>query len=145
MDEANYEEFKIQNYLINKQFNSKEQNLLYSLRSRCYDSKNNFRNMNKHNLKCIFGCNSIEDQRHTFMICQEIRSKINVPSIKYENIFGNIEEQKAVINIFSQIDDTRREMQDKLLLPGDAINARTRAHCNELCRRAICRGAKNLN
>ena len=67
--------------------------------------------MNKLNLKCIFGCNSIEDQRHTFMICQEKRSKLNIPNIKYENIFGNMEEQKAVIEIFSQIDDTRREMK----------------------------------
>ena len=54
LDEVNYEEFKTQNYLTNKQFNSKERNLLYSLRSRCYDSKNNFRKMNKHNLKYIF-------------------------------------------------------------------------------------------
>ena len=32
-----------------------------------------------------------------------------------------MEDQKAVIKLFSQIDDARREMQDKLL-PGDAMH-----------------------
>ena len=52
-----------------------------------------------------------------------------------------------VRNIFPQIDDTRRDMPDMLLI-GDAVNARTRAHlvhCNKLCHGAICRGVKNLN
>jgi hypothetical protein len=37
-----YEAFAIQSYLKSKNFNSQERSLLYSLRSRMYDAKNNF-------------------------------------------------------------------------------------------------------
>jgi hypothetical protein len=119
LNEIEYKEFGIQNYLINSQFNNKEQNLLYTLRSRCYDSKNNFKKMNKHNIKCIFGCNSLEDQRHTFIICQKIKSQMTGPDIRYENIFGNISEQKEVVEIFLKIDETRTRMKHNLLPGGE--------------------------
>ena len=127
LDEIEYNELKIQKYLISDEFNNKERNLLYSLRSRCHSSKTNFRKMNKHNLQCTFGCTSIEDQRHIFLICNEIRSQINVRNTQYENIFCDIDQQKEAIEIFLQIEDKRKEMKDKLL-PGDALIARTRAH-----------------
>ena len=127
LDEIVYDELKIQKYLVSDKFTVKERNLLYSLRSRCHNSKNNFRKMNKNNLQCTFGCTSIEDQRHTFLICKEIRSQVNVGNTQYENIFCDIDRQKEAIQIFIQIEDKRNQMKDKLL-PGVASIARTRAH-----------------
>ena len=61
LDGVKYDELKIQPYLINTQFNKKERELLYSLRSKCHKSKFNFKKMNRNNLFCSFGCLKIED------------------------------------------------------------------------------------
>ena len=114
LNEVNYTELKIQKYLTSNKFSNEERNLLYSLRSRCHDSKNNFRKMNKHNLRCIFGCTSLEDQRHTFIICQKIRCQLNLKDTRYENIFSDIDKQKEAIEIFLRINDKRKEEKDKL-------------------------------
>ena len=62
-----YEQLELQPYLKSKQFSGKERKLLTLLRSRCHPAKNNFKKMYQHNIKCNFGCNEDEDQKHTFM------------------------------------------------------------------------------
>ena len=65
---------------------------------------------------------------------------MTVPHIRYENIFGNISQQKQVVEIFLKIDEKRTRMRESLL-PGGELIARTRAHLftfNGLCRREIC-------
>ena len=62
LETLQYTELKIQPYLKEKTTTNKEKNLLYSLRSRSHEAKINFRNMNKHDLKCRFGCNTNESQ-----------------------------------------------------------------------------------
>ena len=44
LDQVEYKELKMQDYLGSRLFNIKEKKLLYLLRSRCYDVKSNFKN-----------------------------------------------------------------------------------------------------
>ena len=44
---------------------------------------------------------------------------------KYDNIFGNITQQKQVISIFIQIENTRKDMKEKLLPGGGEAADRT--------------------
>lgn len=124
MNNLKYEHFKIQDYLISSQFTSEEKNLLFSLRSSCYPAKNNFRNMNKGNLKCNLNCDAIETQIHIFEHCEPVRSKLNLTETpKLNSIYGSLSDQKSAVEVFLKIDKMRRHMV-KNLLPGED-NART--------------------
>ena len=88
-----YKAFAIQSYLKSKNFNCQERNLLYSLRSRMYDAKNNFRKLHLNNLKCYHGCNADEDQRHIFEQCEVLKS--NTVQKLYDLIFEDVDQKKA--------------------------------------------------
>ena len=124
MSNLTYEQFVIQDYLTSTQFNSEEKKLLFSLRSNCYPAKNNFKNMNKGNLKCIMNCDAIETQIHIFEHCEPVLSRLNLTETPTLNsIYGSPSEQKSAVEIFLKIDKMRRHMI-KNLLPGED-NART--------------------
>ena len=79
------------------------------LRSKCHQAKDNFRKMNKNNLKCSLGCNSIETQNHIFEECPVIINHIKLNNIiQIDKVYGSLEEQKSVIKILIQIEDTRK-------------------------------------
>ena len=65
--------------------------------------------MHKNHLKCVFGCPQNEDQKHAFLYCWPIVSKIeNHHVTQYNNLFGNLQEQVKTIQIFSQIERMRK-------------------------------------
>ena len=107
-----YEAFAIQPYLKSTDFNTEERNLLYSLRSRIYPAKINFRKLHSLNLKCIHGCNKDEDQRHIFEECEVLKSNNNVKL--YDYIFQDIIKQRQAISAFILIEERRN-----LLIKGD--------------------------
>ena len=115
LDCISYPNFQMQPYLTSSHFNNKQRGLLNLLRSHCYNSKLNFRKLHKNNLVCIFGCSSIEDQNHIFTNCQPIRSilKITEP-VKYEYIFGTLNEQQEVLPTLMMIEETRIHLKQHL-------------------------------
>ena len=117
-----YEDFVIQPYLTSKQFNNEERNLLYALRSSCHQAKSNFSRMNKNNLYCSLGCQTIEDQSHIFKNCPFLSNCDKYPPLEY--IFGDVFEQKEALKIFLPIEKRRKQLKDTIP-PGEA--ARTRA------------------
>ena len=118
LNEVEYKSLEIQPYLTNKMFNNEEINLLYSMRSRCHPSKLNFRKFHAKNLKCTFGCDSFEDQKHNFQSCNPILSQMKSKhNGKYEDIFGKVCEQKNAISEFIKIETVRKEMKEQIL-PG---------------------------
>ena len=122
LDSITYPNFQIQPYLTSSFFNNKERELLYLLRSHCYNSKSNFRKLHRNSLECMFGCFNIEDQNHIFTNCQPIKSKLNITqSVNYEYIFGTLNEQQQVISTLMTIEETRVHMKQHLL-PGGACN-----------------------
>ena len=119
LDKIQYQELKIQPYLQSKSLNNKDTELIYNLRSNCYQVKMNFKKMHKNNLKCRFGCLTNEDQNHIFSECQEIQSQLNHKgNVNIEYIYQDIDKQLDIIPILTHIDQVRWKLQDKLL-PGD--------------------------
>ena len=80
-----YKSLGIQQYMISEQFSLKQIKLLYSLRSKCYPAKLNFKKMNKGDLKCTLLCSQEETQDHIFETCPAIRQKLDFSSsqLKY--------------------------------------------------------------
>ena len=50
-----YDKLELKSYLKSQLFTKEERTLLVKLRSKCHDSKSNFRKMNQNNVKCSFG------------------------------------------------------------------------------------------
>ena len=126
LNNLHYEELIIQPYLASSQFSLDEKQLLYSLRSKCYPAKMNFKKLNKGNLGCRFLCDSEETQNHIFDDCGPIRARIrnSFPvHVNLNNIFGSIQDQIEVIKYLSEIDNVRKQMIEDIL-PGGFL-ART--------------------
>ena len=72
--------------------------------------------MNRGDLQCIFKCNESETQSHIFENCQPIRKRLNIKSsLKIDNIYGSMTQQKEAIKIFLQIDNIRKHMKNYIL------------------------------
>ena len=124
MKNLQYDELAIQPYMINGNFTLKQIKLLFSLRSKCYPARLNFRKLNRGNLRCSLGCSEDESQDHIFEKCEPIRVKLKLT--KDSNIgliYGSVREQKEIITLFEQIDDQRKIMISDIL-PGGSV-ART--------------------
>jgi hypothetical protein len=91
LNDVTYSNFKIQPYLITHTLNNKQKELLYNLRSQCYGSKNNLKKMNRNNLQCIFKCQQVEDQIHTFLNCAPVLDNIEGSyTTDYKDICGSL-------------------------------------------------------
>ena len=111
-----YKSFGIQPYLTCERFSLKQIKLLYTLRSKCYSAKMNFKKMNRGSLKCIFLCNEDETQYHIFETCQPIRLKLGISSsMKLDSIYGDITQQLEVIQVFEKVNDMRTIMREEIL------------------------------
>ena len=128
MGHLKYTELAIQPYLINGQFTLNQIKLLFSLRSKCYPAKLNFRKLNRGNLKCVMGCIEDESQSHIFENCEPLRKTLDQhqQNISIEKIYGSVQDQKEAVLIFEQIDKQRRQFINSDILPGGVV-ARTQA------------------
>ena len=61
-----YTKFAIQPYLTSKKLSMEEKKLLFSLRSKCYPAKMNYRKQFKGNTQCSLKCRTNETQDHIF-------------------------------------------------------------------------------
>ena len=90
-----------------------------------FTAKENFKSINKNNMKCSLGCDKIENQEHIFQRCSKLKTE-NSDGTEFSSIFENVDQQKRVIQVFIEIDNARNAIN---LLPGEA-KARTHAsHC----------------
>ena len=111
LENVHYSNLSIQPYMISTEFSLAEKKLLYSLRSKCYQAKLNFKKQNKGNLQCSLGCRSVETQSHIFEECTPIFNIIG-PG-KNENltkIYGTLDDQISIIKILVQIEETRIQL-----------------------------------
>ena len=104
-----YDSLKTQDYLKSQDFNPKERNLLYSLRSRSHPAKLNYRKMNSANLICSLGCQEEEDQIHIFEKC--IFLSTDGEQIRLKDIFENISKQKEAIGKILRIETERLKLK----------------------------------
>ena len=66
-----YEQLSLQEYLKSDMFSKDERKLLVRLRSKCHNSKTNFKMLYKNQTNCVLGCTENEDQEHVFINCEK--------------------------------------------------------------------------
>ena len=122
-----YKEFKMQPYMNTSTFNTQEINMLFSLRSKCYPAKINFKKMHRGDLKCSLKCDVQETQFHIFQECEPIKAKLGISTYpKLEDIYKSSSHQKTAVLVFTKIDLMRKQLIDNIL-PGGLV-ARTPAN-----------------
>ena len=95
-----------QKYLTSKLLNNKMRSLLYNLRSRSVKSiKDNFHKYYKGNVFCPLKCLQVDSQEH-LLCCAKVISVLNddqktlLGRVKYDDIFGSVEDQAMVTGVF---------------------------------------------
>ena len=92
--EGKYDKFQTQPCLKSSQLSNKEKTFIYRLRSKCHQSKMNFKRRFRNNFQCTFGCQTDETQVHTLTLL------VNTPVTEilyHKKIFSNIDDQRDVI------------------------------------------------
>ena len=121
-----YSQFKIQPYLKSHIFTQEMAGLLFSLRSSMTRNiKQNFSSSYQNNLKCKMICNNpdaIDSQCH-LLNCSMLRMLLGeeerkrADSVKYDDIFGSLMEQREAVVIFSRLLEVREAHLEEDSLP----------------------------
>ena len=85
MSSLQYGNLQIQSYLVNKSFHSGDAKLLFSLRTRMANVRNNYKN-GYDNLHCPLCCHNLDTQEH-LPVCDEIHTC--PPDVSYNDIFSD--------------------------------------------------------
>ena len=107
-------------YLVDSRFTKSERELLFKLRSRTVEVKNNFQNANPQSLLCDL-CNLFTCTQEHVLSCPVLTPHckiVNTKSVNHSHIYGNVDQQLVYIKIYSQFWDSR-----KLLIEVDAENS----------------------
>ena len=108
IDKTKVREYKlpIQEYLKTNDLSKEMKIVLFSLRSREYDLKVNYKSMYENNMQCRI-CqkeDSIEDEEHTFFQCESL---IDIGDIdrnhKVDHIFGDLKQQLSVMQHIMEV------------------------------------------
>ena len=125
-----YETLKLQDYLKSPMFSNTDVNTLFALRSRMIKCKVNFKNKYQNsNLKCQFCTSERDDNQEHMLGCKKLgkylkRKTVTKDKIEYQDIFGNVEKQKQITQIFIELLEIRKNLeedQDKRLDPSTAL------------------------
>ena len=124
--EIKYLKFKTQPYLKSHLFTQDMKGLLFSLRSSMTRNiKQIFSSLYKPNLQCKINCedsNAVDSQPHLLQ-CKELAKLLSVEEnssikgVKYEDIFGSLEEHKEVVVVMARLLEVREEQLEKEILP----------------------------
>ena len=97
------ESFKMQQYMVSDELTLDEKRLLFRFRTQTYDCKANYK-WNYQDTKCSF-CD-LEDSQEHLLHCSQF-SDLKLERIKYEHIFGPIQEQLKIVKVLTHIDQKR--------------------------------------
>ena len=108
MDKTINRQYKIplQKYLKTNELSTERKKILFSLRSREYDLKVNYKSMYENNMQCRV-CkdkDSIEDEIHTFFQCELLveKGKLDI-NHKVEHIFGDLKQQISIMHHITEV------------------------------------------
>ena len=103
-----YQTFRMKEYMNSHLLTNQELSLLFSLWSRTVRSvKSNF----GIKLNCSIGCLMIEIQEH-WLLCTQINANRNT-HIDYRYIYGSLEQQIKIVQLFSLLEEEREELTDE--------------------------------
>ena len=109
-----YTKLETQPYLKTANITNKEAEIITALRSHTLRGiRNNFHTLYKDNQQCPLCQTTLDTQEHCLK-CPKIFEKIPTLSnhIKYEQIYGNITEQREIAQLYIQIMNKRTEIID---------------------------------
>ena len=108
--------YKLQDYLKTEKLTTKQKKLLFSLRTRSIDVKNNYKNKYKFNMRCQI-CedeNSVDSEEHYLKctkILENIDDNIDILNARHGDIFSkNIDEQISITKIFQTVFKIRQKL-----------------------------------
>ena len=110
LDNINNSELECQAYFFDERLNPKEIQLLFSLRTRMFDCKSNFKNQYQNDLWCKL-CDIFVDCQSHVLQCPVLRGCVpelrKNQSIKYEDIFLGIDFQVRAIKLLVKVIECR--------------------------------------
>ena len=101
----------MQNYLKSNILSVDEKQFAFNLRCRNFMVKSNFKTQYEDDMKCRICLeeDSYEDEEHTFFLCSVLLKDHSTDAeIKFEHLYGDLEEQIRAIKYFKQIADKRQ-------------------------------------
>ena len=111
-------DYKAQDYLISNKVTNKISKLVFNLRSKCVkDFKRNFPNQYSTN-SCPL-CGKHEDTQQLALTCEVVTQEImksELEPVEYNNLFGSIEDQVKVAQVFLKI----IKLRENAVTPGAA-------------------------
>ena len=116
MASLNYSDLKTQEYLVNKSFHSGDAKLLFSLRTRMVNVRNNYKNR-QGDLRCPLCEQDVDTQEH-LLACEKIHQ--SEPGVSYDAIFEDDRED---------IRETFDVLKNSLTLREDMLRAADEEAC----------------
>ena len=94
-------------YLKTNIISTEEKLLLFSMKCRMNDLKNNYKTKHKNNLNCSLCRKSVEESESHLLQCDELimepELSKDIYSVKYSDIYGNINEQKRAVTLWKKL------------------------------------------
>ena len=119
LDDIAIEDFKTQEYLTDDRINLNQIKMLFKLRTRMFEYKQNFtkNKYSEHNRFCDLCKVCIDSQSHLLecFVLKNCNEELrNNKLVKYEHIFDDVELQIPAIKLISKITMTREILLEKL-------------------------------
>ena len=117
-----YDGLQTQLYMTSPLFSNDMVKILVNMRSSMTkDIKNNFSSIYKGNMACRLKCsdpNAIDSQQH-LLLCSALTDNITKEQnhIKYEDIFGSLEQQREAVLLLAKLLEARQEILEGESLP----------------------------
>ena len=112
------DDLKQAEYIKSKKFTLREKKLLFKLRSRTLDVKQNFKN--QHRDPWCGSCGLFQETQSHLLQCPKIVTKLNylrgkTAYLNENDIYGDIKKQEVIIRIYSDILEIREELRIKAI------------------------------
>ena len=120
LDNLKFDKFECAPYLLDSSLNTREARLLFNLRTRMYKVKANYPGKYLYNMICDLCKSSTCDQMH-LLECSVLRQEVpelraNI-TVKYQHLFGSMENIIPAVKLFSAITKRREELLDEIINP----------------------------
>ena len=108
--------FNVAEYIKCSEFTTTQKKLLFKLRSKTIDVKANFPGISNNNL-CI-SCKLFPETQAHLLQCAVLTNKLgylseNAALLSEDDIYGSVDKQKLIVNVFSDILNIREKMKNE--------------------------------
>ena len=109
------QEIKQAEYIKSTRLSHKEKKLLFKLRSRTLDVKQNFKNQNKD--PWCTSCGLFQETQSHLLQCPALAPKLNYlidnSNLTENDIYGSLEKQEKIVKVFSDLLEIRENLQKR--------------------------------